>query len=49
LRFTAESYESSEIELTSDVDQTVTVSLKSAKATTTAPVKRKVPKELEPF
>ncbi len=49
LRFTAESYESSDIELTPDVDQTVTVSLKSAKPTTTVPVKRKVPKELEPF
>jgi len=49
LRFSAESFESTEMQLIPDVDQTVTVTLKSAKPVSTTPIKRKVPKELEGF
>ncbi len=49
LRFSAESFESTEMQVIPDVDQTVTVTLKSAKPSNTAPVKRKLPKELEGF
>ena len=49
LRFVADSYAPTEVDVIPNVDQTVTVTLKAAKPTAAPPTKRKVPKELEPF
>lgn len=47
LRFVADTFAPTEMELIPNVDQTLAITLKPAKAL--APTKRKVPKELEPF
>lgn len=49
LRFTAEAFVSSEVALIPNVDQTLAITLKPAKPNATPLIKRKVPKELEPF
>lgn len=46
LRFVADTFATTEMELIPNVDQTLAITLKPAKGATT---KRKVPKELEPF
>jgi eukaryotic-like serine/threonine-protein kinase len=49
LRFVADAFATTEMELIPNVDQTLAISLKPAKPSATTPIKRKVPKELEPF
>jgi eukaryotic-like serine/threonine-protein kinase len=49
LRFVADTFATTEMELIPNVDQTLAISLKPAKPSATTPNKRKVPKELEPF
>jgi len=49
LRFVADTFATTEMELIPNVDQTLAITLKLAKPLATTPTKRKVPKELEPF
>jgi serine/threonine protein kinase len=49
LRFIADTYAPAEVELLPNVDQTLAITLKPGKAGAAPLIKRKVPKELEPF